>query len=174
MTKEHRITGKERFFADDELIVSKTDLKGRITYANNLFLEIADYSEKEVLGQPHSLIRHPDMPRSIFKLLWDTIQGGSEIFAYVINRTKFGDHYWVLAHVTASRDANGAIIGYHSNRRVPDSRIVTENIIPLYQTLLAEETSHPNSKDGMHAAFDKVAAMLADRGIAYDEFVATL
>ena len=93
MTKERKITGKERFFADDELIVSKTDLKGRITYANNLFLEIADYSEKEVLGQPHSLIRHPDMPRSIFKLLWDTIQGGSEIFAYVINGTKFGDHY---------------------------------------------------------------------------------
>ena len=79
-----------------------------------------------------------------------------------------------MAHVTPSRDANCAIIGYHSNRRVPDSRIVTENIIPLYQTLLAEETSHPNSKDGMHAASDKVAAMLADRGVAYDEFVATL
>lgn len=82
---------------DDEIIVSKTDLKGRITYANRVFLTIAGYTEQEVLGEPHSIIRHPDLPRCIFKLLWDTIQGGTEIFAYVINRCKNGDHYLVYA-----------------------------------------------------------------------------
>jgi PAS domain S-box-containing protein len=174
MAEARNLTGVERFFDDHELIVSKTDLKGHITYANDVFLHIADYTEKEVLGQAHSLIRHPDMPRSVFKLLWDTVQNGSEIFAYVMNRTKHGDHYWVLAHVTPSKDAGGQIIGYHSNRRVPDKRIVTEHIIPLYKTLLAEEQKHQNRKDGLQAANDMVGALLADSGVGYDEFVATL
>ncbi|MBC8240530.1 MAG: PAS domain-containing protein [Alphaproteobacteria bacterium] len=174
MSKDRNVTGEERFFDDDELIVSKTDLKGHITYANDVFLRIADYTEREVLGQPHSMIRHPDMPRSVFKLLWDTLQGGSEIFAYVINRAKNGDHYWVLAHVTPSKDARGQVVGYHSNRRVPDRRIVTEHIIPLYQSLLAEEQKYQNRKEGMQAAHAMVGTLLADRGLAYDQFVATL
>ena len=156
VTKEIHLTGVERFFGDDELIVSKTDLKGHVTYANDVFLRIADYTEKEVLGQPHSVIRHPDMPRSVFKLLWDTLATGSEIFAYVINRTKHGDHYWVLAHVTPSRDATGNTVGYHSSRRVPDQRVITDHIMPLYASLLAEEKEHDNRKDGMQASFDMV------------------
>jgi len=81
-------TGMERRFEEDEIIVSKTDLKGRITYANQVFLRVAGYSEKEVLGQPHNLIRHPDMPRCVFKLLWDTLEAKREIFAYVLNMAK--------------------------------------------------------------------------------------
>ncbi len=137
-------------------------------------MRIAGYTEKEVLGQPHSLIRHPHMPRCVFKLLWDTLHGDSEIFAYVINRAKNGDHYWVLAHVTPSKDTKGEVIGYHSNRRVPDKRIVTEHIIPLYRTLLAEEQKYENRKEGMQAAYGMVGALLADSGVGYDEFVATL
>ena len=135
MKEKLALTGVERFFDVDDIIVSKTDLKGRITYANDVFLEIAGYTEQEVLGQPHSMIRHPDMPRCIFKLLWDTIQGGQEIFAYVINRCKNGDHYWVYAHVTPSKGVGGEIVGYHSNRRVPERSIVEKTIIPLYQEL---------------------------------------
>lgn len=168
------VTGKEVFFGDDEIIVSKTDLKGRITYANELFLNIAGYTEDEVLGQPHSMIRHPDMPRCVFKLLWDTIADGGEIFAYVVNRAKNGDHYWVLAHVTASFDAQNRIVGYHSNRRVPDRKIIDKTIVPLYRSLCAEEARHANSKIGMEASFKVVQDLLADRGMPYDEFVATL
>lgn len=69
-------TGKERFLAHDDIIVSKTDLKGHITYANRIFLEIADYTEAEVVGQPHNLIRHPAMPRTVYHLLWEQIQAG--------------------------------------------------------------------------------------------------
>lgn len=174
MTKQSSTTGVERFFEDDEIIVSKTDLKGHLTYANDVFLRIAQYTEKECLGQPHSMIRHPDMPRSVFHLLWDTIQNGSEIFAYVVNRTKSGDHYWVLAHVTPSRDASGSIVGYHSNRRVPDKRVVTDHIVPLYKSLLAEENRHSSRKDGMHAAADMLSGLLGERGLQYDEFVTTL
>lgn len=174
MNKSMHLTGVERFFDDNDIIVSKTDLKGRITYANHVFLDVAGYTEKEVMGQPHSIIRHPDMPRCVFKLLWDTIQAGSEIFAYVINRAKNGDHYWVLAHVTPSYDGDGNIVGYHSNRRVPDRSVVTEHIVPLYAALLAEENKHTNRKDGMHAGFAMVAGLLEEHGVPYDEFVAGL
>lgn len=169
-----RSKGRERFFKDNEIIVSKTDLKGRITYANKIFLDIADYSEKEVLGQPHNIIRHPDMPRCIFRLLWDRISSGREIFAYVVNRTKYGDHYWVYAHVTPSFDVHGNILSYHSNRRVPDRQIVTEKIIPLYAKLLAAEREHRNAKEGLAASAKVLEGILADAGLAYDEFIATL
>ncbi len=168
------LTGNEVFFDDNEIIVSKTNLKGHITYCNDIFLKVAGYSEKELLGQPHSIIRHPDMPRSVFKLLWDTLDAGSEIFAYVVNRTKAGDRYWVLAHVTPSFDAEGTIVGYHSNRRVPDRRVVEQTIIPLYAKLLAEEKSCPNRKEGMLAGFETLIGILKDAGVEYDEFVATL
>lgn len=174
MTDKVHLSGKEVFFGDDEIIVSKTDLKGHITYANDVFLKIAGYRESEVLGQPHSMIRHPDMPRCVFKLLWDTIAEGREIFAYVVNRAKNGDHYWVLAHVTPSRDADGRIIGYHSNRRVPDRKIVDSAIVPLYRQLKAKEDGFANRKDGMNAAFADVVQLLQSKGMAYDEFIAKL
>jgi len=86
-------SGKEVFFDKDDLIVSKTNLKGHLTYMNDIFLEIAGYKESEVIGKPHNVIRHPDMPRCVFKLLWDKIQSGNEVFAYVVNTTKNGDYY---------------------------------------------------------------------------------
>jgi len=174
MAQDTSLTGVERFFEDDEIIVSKTDLKGRLTYANNVFLRLAGMTEEEALGQPHSCIRNPNMPRCIFKLLWDTIQDGKEIFAYVVNRSKNGDHYWVLAHVTPSRDSSGNILGYHSNRRVPDRQILEGTIIPLYKALLAEEQKHSNSKDGMEASFNMVLDLLKEKDMAYDEFVFSL
>lgn len=174
MARETFLTGVERTFQEDEIIVSKTDLKGRMTYANNVFLRLAGYDEKQVIGQPHSLIRHPEMPRCIFKLLWDTIQGGKEIFAYVVNRSANGDHYWVLAHVTPSRDASGTVAGYHSNRRVPNRAVLAGTIIPLYRQLLAEENRHSNSKDGMNASHDSLMRMLKEKGVAYDELIFSL
>lgn len=174
MARNLSASGKERFFGHDEIIVSKTDLKGRITYANQVFLEIAGYTEQECLGQPHSMIRHPNMPRCVFKLLWETIQEGREIFAYVINRCKNGDFYWVYAHVTPSKDATGAIVGYHSNRRVPDRKIIDEEIIPLYAQLSEAEQKCANRKEGLAASTELLNTILRDKGLAYDEFVMTL
>ena len=174
MSRNMTTTGVERFFDNDDIIVSKTDMKGRLTYANKIFLEIADYGEKEVLGQPHSIIRHPDMPRCIFKLLWDSIQGGKEIFAYVVNRCKNGDHYWVYAHVTPSMSTSGEIVGYHSNRRVPDRHILDEAIIPLYKELKSTEDQQQNRKQGLDNSQSMVSAFLAARNMAYDEFIMTV
>lgn len=166
-------TGRERTFKENEIIVSKTDLKGRITYANDIFLNIAGYTEDEVLGQPHSIVRHPDMPRSVFKFLWDTIQAKSEIFAYVKNMAKNGDHYWVFAHVTPSVGSNGEILGYHSNRRSPRGPDI-EKIAPIYAALLAEEQRHKNDKEGLAAGMALLESTISDTGMAYEEFVFTL
>ncbi|MGN7439407.1 MAG: PAS domain-containing protein [Alcanivorax sp.] len=167
-------TGVERFFGDDEVIVSKTNLKGHMTYTNRLFMEIAGYEEHELLGQPHSLIRHPDMPRCVFKFLWDTIEQKREIFAYVVNMCKNGDHYWVLAHVTPSLNASGEIVGYHSNRRVPGRDVLDQTIIPLYKQLLAEEEKHKNRKDGMNSAYQMLQDIIQEKGIGYDELIFAL
>jgi PAS domain S-box-containing protein len=163
-------TGVERFFPEDEVIVSKTDVKGRITYANETFLDIASYTEEEVLGQPHSMIRHPDMPRCVFKLLWDTIKARNEIFAYVMNMAKNGDHYWVFAHVTPTFDASERIIGFHSNRRVPDREQV-DLFSGLYRQLLAEERRHPDWKIGMEASTKMLLSTIAAKGMEYEEFM---
>ena len=114
-------TGVERRFAEDEVIVSKTDLRGHITYANEVFVRVSGFREDELLGAPHSIVRHPDMPRCVVQLLWDRIAAWHEVFAYVLNMSKNGDHYWVHAHVTPTFDEQGKIVGYHSNRRVPDA-----------------------------------------------------
>jgi len=166
-------SGNEAMLGEEELIVSKTDLKGRITYANDVFIRMAKYSYRELIGAPHSLIRHPDMPRCVFKLLWDTLEEKQEIFAYVVNLAKDGSHYWVFAHVTPTLDDRGNIIGYHSNRRRPD-RGPIERISPIYKALSAEEARHANARDGMRASFDMMVGLLNKQGVGYDEFVLAL
>lgn len=174
MAQDTTLTGRERFFDKNEIIVSKTDIKGHIQYANPVFMRIGGFEEAELIGAPHSILRHPHMPHCIFKLLWERIQSGQEIFAYVVNRAKNGDHYWVLAHVTPSFDANGTVTGYHSNRRVPERKIVEGTIIPLYQKLLAVEQDNANSKNGMNASLDMLNAILNEKGVTYDEFIFSL
>ncbi|MCM3661296.1 PAS domain-containing protein [Georgenia satyanarayanai] len=161
-------TGVARTFGEDEIIVSKTDLKGRITYANDVFLRVSAYSEDEVLGQPHSLIRHPEMPRGLFHLLWETIQTGEEIFAYINNLAKDGAHYWVLAHVTPTRDSRGAVVGYHSSRRSPSPAAVAR-VARIYAGMRAAEARHRRASEAAVASRAALEEQLA--GQPYDELV---
>lgn len=163
-------TGVEKTFRPDEIIVSKTDPQGRLTYVNRLFVEISGYAEEDLVGQPHSVIRHPDMPRSIFRLLWDRISSGQEIFAYVVNLSADGGHYWVLAHVTPTFDGSGRIVGYHSNRRTVE-REALRQIDDLYARLRAEEHGKANARDAADAGIALLDRELAAAGVSYDEFV---
>jgi PAS domain S-box-containing protein len=165
-----RPTGVERTFSADELIVSKTDARGVITYANDVFLRVSGYAMDEVIGQPHNLIRHPDMPRAVFQLLWDTLAERRELFAYMNNLAADGAHYWVLAHVTPSFGPNGGVVGYHSNRRKPSSRAI-ETVRPLYGRLLAEERRHPNAKAAVAASSQLLAEIVAEQAGSYEELV---
>ncbi len=174
MSKENITpTGNEIYFPEDELIVSKTDLKGKITYANKLFEEMSGYNRDEILGQPHNLIRHPDMPHCIFKLFWETLQQRKEIFAYVFNMHKSGDHYWVLAHVVPTYDLMGNHVGYHSSRRSPNRQIV-QQLQSYYKELITIEKSHSNPKAGMQAALDSFNDFLSQKELSYAEYIFSL
>ncbi len=162
-------TGKESPFDENEIIVSKTDIKGRITYANDVFLRVSRYELKALLGQPHSIIRHPDMPRCVFKLMWERIEAKKEIFAYVLNMAANGDYYWVFAHITPTLDAAGNIVGYHSNRRKPDAAQIAK-IAPYYRLLLDQEAAAADRKIGMNDSYDRLLADLQSKGVSYDEF----
>jgi PAS domain S-box-containing protein len=163
-------TGRESPFHAEEVIVSKTDLKGRITYANDVFIRVSGYSETELRGKPHNLIRHPDMPACVFQLLWDTIQQREEIFAYVLNLAKNGNHYWVFAHVTASYDLVGNHIGYHSNRRVPYPDALPA-VKSLYAELCAEEHRHAGKKDAIQASSRILLGLLNQQRKSYSQLV---
>ena len=110
------VTTNEVQLTDATLIVSKTDLKGRITYINKDFLDISGFTEAELMGQPHNIVRHPDMPVEAFQDLWDTLKAGRPWTGYVKNRCKNGDYYWVLANAAPIIE-NGQITGYISARR---------------------------------------------------------
>lgn len=170
MARDSSLTGCERTFPADEIIVSKTDAKGRLVYVNDVFIQVGGYSESELLGQAHAIVRHPHMPRCVFKLLWDTIQSGREMFAYVLNRAKNGDHYWVFAHVTPSHGTDGGIIGYHSSRRSP-KRCAVDVVRPLYADLLAQEQAVTSAQDGMKASLASLNRFLVRKDISYDCFV---
>ena len=127
----------EEFKFEQGLIVSSTDLKGIITYANRKFCEIANYSRGELVGKNHNIVRHPDMPKAAFQELWDTIKSGKEWTGVVKNLRKDGKYYWVYSHITPI-EKNGEIVGYTAARR-PASQTEINEVIPVYKDLLEKE-----------------------------------
>lgn len=108
--------GKETVLADDDFILSETDIKGNIILVNEDFVRVSEFSQEELIGQPHNFIRHPDMPRAAFKDLWETIQAGKIWTGYVKNRTKSNGYYWVFATVSPFHSCSGEA-GYLSCRK---------------------------------------------------------
>ena len=157
----------EKSFNENELLVTKTNLKGIITYANQAFVNIVGLKEEDLIGKPHNIIRHPDMPKIIFKLLWDTLKSNNEIHAYVKNLCSDGSYYWVMANVTPSY-LNGKVVGYHSARRAPTKNSMTI-IEPLYKKLLNAEKS-----GGINASQKILNDILQEKGMEYDEFILSI
>lgn len=182
----------------DEIIVSKTDLKGRITYGNSTFMKYAGFPETDLIGIQHNIIRHPDMPRGVFKLFWDTLHQGQEIFAFVKNISMMpqgvfkllwstleqgqevfafvknlaadGSFYWVFANVTPSLDVSGQVVGYYSVRRKA-SRNSIEAVTALYRRMRQIEQAAPSRKDGMDQSLAWVEQQLQAMNQRYEQFV---
>lgn len=165
-------TDVERLMREDDFIVSKTDLKGRITYGNRIFIEFSGYTEAELLGAQHNIIRHPDMPRGVFRLLWDTISAGQECFAYVKNMAKDGSFYWVFAQVTPSYSPEGKPVGYHSVRRAP-RREAVKRIEAIYAQMRDVEL-RAGPKDAPAASLAFLNDLLAGHKTDYHRFILTL
>lgn len=127
----------EEYIFEKGLIVSSTDLKGLITYANRKFCEIAGYTKDELKGKNHNIVRHPDMPKAAFQEVWDTIQAGKEWTGVVKNLRKDGRYYWVYSHISPVV-TEGEITGYTAARR-PASKIEIEDTIPIYRDLIEKE-----------------------------------
>lgn len=154
---------------NDEFIVSKTDTKGRITYINRVFMQIAGYNEAELLGKQHNIIRHPDMPRGVFKFMWQTLQQEKEFFGYVKNLCRDGSYYWVFANVTPDYDAQGQLTGYYSVRRKPSLQAIN-TLTPIYAEMLALEKRTPTSQ-AAEKSIELLNSKLQSLGKGYFEVV---
>ncbi len=174
MTQKIMPTHREIVMRDDDFIVTKTDKTGKLTYCNPIFIEFSGFSESELLGQQHNIIRHPDMPRAVFHLLWETVKSGRDFFGYVKNISKDGSFYWVYATVTPSYspENNNEIIGFFSVRRKPDSRKLAV-IQTLYNDMLIAEKSR-DRHDAIAAGMHILDRAITETGKSYHEFILTL
>ncbi|MEA2028973.1 MAG: PAS domain-containing protein [Campylobacterota bacterium] len=161
-------TGKEIRLDPKKHIVSKTDIKGNILYANDYFTEIAGYDKSELIGTPHNILRHPDMPKAVFKLMWDSIKANQNITAVVKNLAKNGDHYWIVTDFDIQKDANGGIKNYIAYRQVAPRHVI-EEIEPLYKTLKGIEDEH-----GMEASIEYLTGFLQEKNMGYHQYIEEL
>ncbi|EMY2787709.1 PAS domain-containing protein [Campylobacter jejuni] len=159
---------KEIVLSENALITSKTDLKGNIIYANNDFLKYAGYKVDELLYKSHNIVRHEDIPCTVFKCLWDYIQKREEIFAFVKNKAKDGSFYWVFANVSALFDTNGNIINYYSVPRAPNRKSLPI-IEEVYKILLEKE-----QKSGINAGVSALIDIVSSYKMTYNKLVFNL
>ena len=162
-------TNNEIKLSTKRYIVSKTDAKGIIEYGNDYFVEISGYTEAELIGQPHSIVRHPDMPRIAFKLMWDRISKGENFMAVVKNLSKSGDYYWVVTEFEPKVDPiSNEIISHTAFRKAAPQKAI-DAIIPIYATLLELE-----KEGGMEASEKYLRGYLEENKTTYDDLINNL
>ncbi len=161
-------TGNEIKLNAKQFIVSKTDTTGKIVYGNDYFTEISGYKESELVGSPHNILRHPDMPKVIFYLMWEHLKNGRNIMAVVKNLAKNGNHYWVVTDFDIKRDQSGNIRHYLAFRQAAPKHVVSE-IEPLYGKLLEIEKEHD-----MDASLAYLQGFLEENNMNYDQFIEDL
>lgn len=122
-----------------ETIISTTDRWGTITFANDIFCQVSGYTRQELIGQPHNIVRHPDMPKIVFKVMWDSILRGENFHGIVKNIAKSGKYYWVITNFSISKDGDGNITSFMARRNSIPKEVITEYIEPLYNKLLQVE-----------------------------------
>ena len=150
-------------------IVSKTDTTGIIEYGNDYFVEISGYSEAELIGKPHSIVRHPDMPKIAFKLMWDRIKEGKNFIAIVKNLAKDGSYYWVITDFEPKIDPiTNEIISHTAFRKAAPQQAINA-IIPIYAKLLKIE-----QENGMEESEKYLHALLKENNTNYDNFIHNL
>ena len=157
---------KEASWDKTQLIMSKTDLKGIIDFVNPTFLEVSGYNENELLSKPHNILRHPDMPQVVFKLLWENLKEGNNFHAVIKNLCKNGEYYWVATDFDMIKGSDGEIKGYMGRRKAFDSQIVTTHFEPLYKKLLEIE-----KKEGVDASEKYLNDFLGENKTTYKDFV---
>lgn len=162
------VIDKEIVFSKKKFIVSKTDIHGNIVFINKNFCDISGYSENELIGEPHNVLRHPDMPKAVFFLVWNSLLAGREVSGVIKNLAKSGEYYWVIADFSIKRDDTGEIKSFTAFRRAAPTQVI-ESIEELYQTMLNIEKKH-----GMERSLAYLEAFLEEHELSYDEFLEEL
>ena len=147
-------------------IISTTDKYGTITDVNQTFIDVSGYSADELLGKPHNIIRHPDMPKIIFKITWDNILAGRNFHAIIKNLAKSGEYYWVITDFEVGRNIMGEVVTIMARRRAVPQYVITDHIEPLYQTLLKLEKI-----GGMELSNRYFKGFLEKQGKSYIEYI---
>ena len=150
-------------------LVSKTDTFGTIEYVNEVFMDVSGYEEFELVAKPHSIIRHPDMPKAIFKVLWDNIKAGNQFHGILKNLAKSGRYYWAITNFEYVRDENDKIINYIARRKAVPQDIITNHIQPLYKKLLQIEQA-----SGELASEKYLNGFLQEAGLTYVDYITNL
>ena len=150
-------------------LISETDVKGTITNVNDVFCAVAHYSPSELIGQPHNLIRHPDMPKLIFKLLWDNLKVGNNFVGVIKNLAKTGEYYWVVTDFEMRRDAMGNITHYIGRRKSVPEAAINNYLAPFYESLLKMEKI-----GGVELSSRFFKNYLAKQGKDYIDFVISI
>lgn len=135
-------------------MITETDLHGKITYVNRLFIQMSGYEKEELIGKPHSLIRHPDMPKCCFQSMWETVERGYPWEGYVKNLRKDGAYYWVVVTVTPKYDENGKLCGFIAVRK-PPGEVTLEEIKSKYMQMMAQEVCRQENGDYMPEIFNQ-------------------
>jgi len=157
---------KEVGWNKSQVVISETDVYGRITNVNDVFCNVCGYSPEEMIGQPHSIIRHPDMPKLVFKLLWDNLKVGNNFIGVIKNLDKSGEYYWVITDFEMRRDATGNITHYIARRKSVPKAVIENYVAPLYETLLKLE-----KVGGMELSSRFFKNYLAKQGKDYIDFI---
>lgn len=157
---------KEVGWNKSQVVISETDVYGRITNVNDVFCNVCGYSPDEMIGQPHSIIRHPDMPKLVFKLLWDNLKVGNNFIGVIKNLAKSGEYYWVITDFEMRRDATGNITHYIARRKSVPKAVIENYVAPLYETLLKLE-----KVGGMELSSRFFKNYLAKQGKDYIDFI---
>ncbi|HHD82119.1 MAG TPA: PAS domain S-box protein [Campylobacterales bacterium] len=162
------VLDKEIKFSKKKFIVSKTDMEGNIVFVNQSFCDISGYKFEELRGEPHSILRHPDMPKAIFYLMWKSLLAGMEVSAIIKNVAKSGEYYWVIADFSMQRDNYGKLQTLSSFKRAAPE-YVSRDIESLYQAMLSAER-----KGGIEASLRFLETFLQERGMSYNEYLEDL
>ena len=157
---------REVVWNKSQVVISEADVYGRITNVNDVFSNVCGYSPDEMIGQPHSIIRHPDMPKLIFKLLWDNLKAGNNFIGVIKNLAKSGEYYWVITDFEMRRDATGNITHYIARRKSVPKAVIENYVAPLYETLLKLE-----KVGGMELSARFFKNYLAKQGKDYIDFI---
>lgn len=160
---------KEVSWDKTQTIMSKTDLYGTIEYANEAFVDVCGYEDYELMAQPHNIIRHPDMPKVVFKVMWDNIKQGNKFHGIVKNLAKSGRYYWVITDFEYMRDENGNIKNYIARRKAVPQTVISNHIEPLYKRLLQIEQA-----SGIDASEKYLIGFLEEKGMNYVDLVTNL